>query len=81
MQVKERTFSVSNMIIFTFNSQQYFKYFDFHVQLNVPVITLMKRAKKNILLLHTSSKYRSHHPTLVINLTEKSAPDSPLYIW
>ena len=29
MQVKERTFSVSNMIFFTFNSQQYFKYFDF----------------------------------------------------
>ena len=28
MQVKERTFSVSNMIFFTFNSQQYFKYFD-----------------------------------------------------
>ena len=27
MQVKEPTFSVSNM--FTFNSQQYFKYFDF----------------------------------------------------
>ena len=26
MQVKEPTFSVSNM--FTFNSQQYFKYFD-----------------------------------------------------
>ena len=29
MQVKERTFSISNMIFFTFNSQQYFKYFDF----------------------------------------------------
>ena len=29
MQVKEPTFSVSNM--FTFNSQQYFKYFDFDV--------------------------------------------------
>ena len=28
MQVKERTFSVSNIIFFTFNSQQYFKYFD-----------------------------------------------------
>ena len=27
MQVKEPTFSVSNM--FTFNSQQYFKYFDY----------------------------------------------------
>ena len=29
MQVKEPTFSVSNM--FTFNSQQYFKYFDFNI--------------------------------------------------
>ena len=29
MQVKEPTFSVSNM--FTFNSQQYFKYFDYYL--------------------------------------------------
>ena len=29
MQVKERTFSVSNMNFFTFNSKEYFEYFDF----------------------------------------------------
>ena len=29
VNLKERTFSESNMIFFTFNSQQYFKYFDF----------------------------------------------------
>ena len=32
MQVKEPTFSVSNM--FTFNSQQYFKYFDYWIGRN-----------------------------------------------
>ena len=36
MQVKERTFSVSNMIFFTFNSQQYFKYFDFREEWTPP---------------------------------------------
>ena len=38
MQVKEPTFSVSNM--FTFNSQQYFKYFDFQIALPYKSLTL-----------------------------------------
>lgn len=38
---------------------------------------LDEEGKEKYLLLHTSSKYCSHHPTLVIILTEKSAPDSP----
>ena len=38
MQVKEPTFSVSNM--FTFNSQQYFKYFDFLMPFLITAYTI-----------------------------------------
>ena len=44
MQVKEPIFSVSNM--FTFNSQQYFKYFDFNMFLEV------RRLMKEIVHIH-----------------------------
>ena len=47
MQVKERTFSVLNMIFFTFNSQQYFKYFDFLLLPHAKIFTLVETPRHN----------------------------------